>query len=112
MSYKVIPTPRFIKQAKRLSKKYQSLAKELKKLEDELGNNPQMGTGLGSNCFKIRIGVKSKGGGKSGGLRTIIYVVTKEKEVYLLTIYDKAEQVSVDNKLIREIIKEFIPKGK
>ena len=112
MSYKVIPTLKFIKQVKRLIKKYQSLKNELQLLEKELSANPTLGTGLGNNSYKIRIAVKSKGGGKSGGMRTITYVVTKDKEVYLLTIYDKAEQDSIDNETIKNIIKQFVPKEK
>lgn len=45
-------------------------------------------------------------------MRVITYLVTKEEEVYLLTIYDKAEQASVDNEVLKNIIKEFIPKQK
>ena len=45
-----------------------------------------------------------KGKGKSGGGRVITYAVTENKEVYLLTIYDKSEFDSVDDKTLRTII--------
>jgi hypothetical protein len=50
-----------------------------------LQDNPTAGISLGNSTYKIRIAIKSKGSGKSGGARVITYVVTAEKEVYLLT---------------------------
>jgi hypothetical protein len=35
----------------------------------------------------------------------ITYVVTENKEVYLLTIYDKAELDNIDDKTLKSIIK-------
>jgi mRNA-degrading endonuclease RelE of RelBE toxin-antitoxin system len=110
MTYSVIPTPTFRKQAKRLVKKYLSLKKELEQLEKQLSANPVIGTNLGNNTYKLRLAVKSKGGGKSGGMRLITYVVTKQLEVFLLTIYDKAEQESVDNKTLKSIIQSIAKK--
>ncbi len=42
-------TNSFLKQAKRLIKKYKSLKNELEKLEVELMKKPQMGVALGNN---------------------------------------------------------------
>jgi len=36
------------------------------------------------------LAIKSKGKGKSGGARVISYVITDNKEVILLSIYDKS----------------------
>lgn len=69
-----------------------------------LSTEPTQGTALGNDAYKIRISIKSKGKGKSGGARVITYVITPEKEVYLLTIYDKAEIDAVDDKTLRRII--------
>jgi mRNA-degrading endonuclease RelE of RelBE toxin-antitoxin system len=71
MSFSVIPTPRFKRQAKPLLKKYSSLALELEAFAQDLKNNPVQGESLGKNAYKIRISVKSKGKGKRGGLRMI-----------------------------------------
>lgn len=60
---------------------------------------------LGNDTSKIILAIKSKGKGKSGGAGVITYVVTNNKEVYLLTIYDKSEFDSVDDKTIKSIIK-------
>lgn len=69
-----------------------------------LENEPKTGTPLGSDIYKIRLAVKSKGKGKSGGARVITYLVTNNKEIYLLTIYDKSEFDSIDDRMIRTII--------
>ncbi|MCF8256783.1 MAG: type II toxin-antitoxin system RelE/ParE family toxin [Flavobacteriales bacterium] len=66
-----------------------------------------MGTPLGGSTFKLRIAISSKGKGKSGGARIITYVVTEEREVYLLTIYDKSEMDSIDTRTVRSIIKSL-----
>jgi len=79
----------------------------LLELTSLLQANPTAGTSLGNNTFKIRIAIKSKGTGKSGGARAITYVVTENKEIYLLTIYDKADLDSVDDTTLRKIIKSI-----
>ncbi|MBB6612988.1 type II toxin-antitoxin system RelE/ParE family toxin [Pontibacter sp. Tf4] len=107
MSYNIIPTDRFKKQAKRLLKKYSSLHDELRQLAADLAQNPTQGTELGHHTYKIRLAVKSKGKGKSGGMRIITYVVTTDKEVYLLTIYDKSEIASLSDKDIKEEVKRI-----
>ena len=58
-----------------------------------------------NDSYEIRIAIKSKGKGKSGGARVITYVVTDNNEVYLLTIYDKSEFDSIDDKTIKAIIR-------
>ena len=107
MSYSIVPIDKFKKEAKRLIKKYSSLKIELAKLGEELSINPEIGTPLGNGAFKIRLAIKSKGKGKSGGARIITYVVTDDKEVYLLTIYDKAEFNSIDNKTLKKVIAQI-----
>lgn len=104
MNYKVIPVDKFKKEAKRLIKKYPSLKNELSELAVSLSIEPTQGTALGNDTYKIRVSIKSKGKGKSGGARIITYVITPQKEIYLLTIYDKAEFDSIDDKTLRRII--------
>ena len=104
MSFSVIPSDKFKKEAKRLIKKFPSLKEELIDLANILGNTPETGTPLGNNTYKIRLAIKSKGRGRSGGARVITYLLTDNKEVYLLTMYDKSEFDSLDDKTIRMII--------
>lgn len=107
MSFSVIPSDKFKKEAKRLSKKYPSLKEELAELNDTLGNKPETGTPLGNDTYKIRLAIKSKGKGKRGGGRVVTYVVKDNKEVYLLTIYDKSEFDNVDDKTLKNIIQSL-----
>jgi len=107
MSYEIIATPRFKRDIKKLSKKYLSLKKEYAVLIAELEKNPQQGTFLGNNCFKIRISIASKGKGKSGGARVIIHIVVNEGVVFLLTIFDKAEKENISDKELDELLNQL-----
>ncbi len=69
MKANVIVTPNFQREAKKLMKKYRSLKSELAELAEQLEENPKMGTLIGEDTYKIRLAVKSKGKGKSGGMR-------------------------------------------
>ena len=109
MSFSVIPSEKFKKKAKKLIKKFPSLKQELAILGNELSQNPELGIALGNDTYKIRLAVKSKGKGKSGGVRVITYNVTENHEVYLLTIYDKSEFDNIDDKLIGNIIDSLMP---
>lgn len=104
MSFNVIPSDKFKKEAKRLIRKFPSLKEELRKLSTILSEHPETGKSLRRNTYKIRVAIKSKGKGKSGGARIITYLVTDNKEVYLLLIYDKSEYDNVDDKLLQQII--------
>lgn len=74
-------------------------------LLDSLEQDPEQGTPLGNNCFKIRIAIASKGKGKSGGARVIIHVVVTNEVVFLLDIYNKSEQESISEKELAELLK-------
>jgi len=104
MSYKVKTIPRFEKELKCLAKKYSSLKIEYISLVKSLIENPEQGTPLGNNCFKIRLAIGSKGKGKSGGARVITYIQITESEVYLLSIYDKSEQENISDKELASLL--------
>ena len=86
-------------------KKYASLVDELRELEECLHQNPAMGTPIGRSCYKIRLAIKSKGKGKSGGARVITYYYIHGSTVYLLSIYDKAEQENISEEKIAELLR-------
>ncbi|WP_257669832.1 type II toxin-antitoxin system RelE/ParE family toxin [Parapedobacter tibetensis] len=50
---------------------------------------------LGRSCYKIRMAIKSKGKGKSGGSRIITCVKLTQESVFLLTIFDKSEKDNI-----------------
>lgn len=107
MSYKIKTIPSFDKALKRLAKKYPSLKDEYLSLLDSLEASPKQGTPLGSNCFKIRISIASKGKGKSGGARVITHVIIEGNTVFLIDIYDKSEQSNISDKELLLLLKEI-----
>ena len=107
MKYNVITIPPFDKQLKRLARKFPSLKTEFVTLIEDLEENPQMGTSLGNNCFKIRLAIASKGRGKSGGARVITHFYIENETVFLLAIYDKSEQTDISDKELRELLYEI-----
>jgi mRNA-degrading endonuclease RelE of RelBE toxin-antitoxin system len=103
-------TEEFYRQLKRLAKHYRSLADDLDTLQHDLMENPEIGVPLGGGKRKIRLGVKSKGGGKRGGLRVItlnVVIDVTDTCVNLLTIYDKKEIANVSDKYIDELIRSL-----
>ncbi|HAK77385.1 MAG TPA: hypothetical protein DCR35_02465 [Runella sp.] len=105
--YSVRAARSFEREAKPLIKKYASLRQELATLGEQLQENPTLGTPLGQDCYKIRLAIKSKGKGKSGGARIITYVVTDNEEVILLTIYDKQIRGTISEKELKELLDEL-----
>jgi mRNA-degrading endonuclease RelE of RelBE toxin-antitoxin system len=105
MNYNVIPISNFKREAKRLIKKFPSLKQELLTLEDTLQNNPNIGTKLVKNCYKIRLAIASKNKGKSGGARVITHVYVAGSTVFLLSIYDKKEREDIDDKEMNDLLK-------
>ena len=73
-------TAEFKRQIKRLHKKYASLQSDYEQLINELTQNPFAGTDLGNGIRKVRMAIKSKGKGKSGGARVITYTLNKKAD--------------------------------
>ena len=107
MSYNVDTTPNFEKEAKKLYKKYKSLKSEILVLIDELSENPTKGIDLGNNIYKIRLAVKSKGKGKSGGMRVMTQVKIIKETVYLFSIYNKGDTDNISDNKISELIQNI-----
>ncbi len=108
MSYKVELTDNFIKEAKKLIKKYASLRTEIAKLGEELAENPTMGTSLGNDVYKIRLAIASKGKGKSGGARIVSFVKIIDETVYLLSIYNKGDRDNLTDNEIESLLSEYL----
>jgi len=105
MKNKVIIQDSFAKPAKFLSRRYRSFADDLLQLIKELENNPQLGSPIGGNVRKVRMAIKSKGKGKSGGARVITYVYLKGSTVHLLTVYDKSDQDTISDEVVSDLVK-------
>ncbi len=117
MRVKIHTTRSFRKEAKPLLKKYPSLKRELAELAEMLAENPQLGIFLGDDNYKIRLAVKSKGKGKSGGVRVITHVEVEVDvslkqisetltHVYLLSIYNKSEYDTISDERLEQLILE------
>jgi len=91
-------TPHFEHRYKRFLKKFGLLESDVDSLIDKLTVTPTLGEPLGAGLYKIRLAVKSKRKGKSGGFRVVSYLVTETDEsieIFLLTIYDKSDESSI-----------------
>lgn len=104
----IIATDEFKRCAKPLAKRYKSFNQDYQNLLDELEKNPQTGTDLGMGYRKVRMAIKSKGKGKSGGAR-VITLDTLECDgcLYLLFIYDKSDSDSVNLDVIKRLASEI-----
>jgi hypothetical protein len=105
MNYKVVATPSFLVDVKRLSKKYPSLKIDIAELAVLLSANPTTGTPLGKDAYKIRLAITSKGKGKSGGARVITCIKVIRAIVYLVSIFDKSEKENITDKELKELLK-------
>lgn len=109
MSYSIKVTSNFAKEAKRLAKKYSSFKKDYEEFKNSLQENPLQGDELTPGIRKIRMAIKSKGKGKSGGARVITFNVLAEQQngmVVLVLIYDKSDFSTVDVNIVKELIRE------
>lgn len=68
-----------------------------------MAQNPTQGTDLGNNTYKVRLAVESK----NSGARVITYIINEQKEVYLISIYDKSEVSTIKDSDLKNIIKDF-----
>jgi mRNA-degrading endonuclease RelE of RelBE toxin-antitoxin system len=111
MKIELITTPEFEKEFKRLNKKYASLKADLKVFEKDINENPKIGDPLGEEVYKVRIAIKSKNKGKSGGGRIItfaFYITISERKILLVTLYDKGEKDSISDAEIKSLIKKWL----
>ncbi len=80
---------------------------DLEVLIDSLEEDPIQGTALGKDCYKIRLAIKSKGKGKSGGARIVTHVYVSDQQVYLLTLYDKSEKENISDKELQNLLEHI-----
>lgn len=105
MSYKVVYTDNFAREARQLAKKHRSLKNDLEHLIQSLEQDPAQGRSLGKSCYKIRMAISSKGKGKSGGARVVTHVYVSGHLVYLLSIFDKSDKDTLSDKELDALIK-------
>lgn len=103
---RIRPQASFQRDFKRLLKKYPSLNSDIRELGNSLRGNPHQGDALGDNCYKVRLLIRSKNTGKSGGGRVITYLKIERESIYLLAIYDKSEMESLPDAFIKQLVKK------
>ena len=118
MKIKLILSPHFRNELKKLGKKYRSLDSDLEQFCIELIKNPVQGVLIRPNVRKVRMSIASKNKGKSAGARILTYfdvlVSFQESEseesyqkIYLFSIYDKSEQENLSPKDIENLIEQI-----
>ncbi len=98
----------FVRSAKQIAKRYRSFNDDYQALLRELRENPHSGADLGGGFFKVRMAIKSKGKGKSGGARVItLDAIERNGNLYLLYAYDKSDYDSVKVDVLRGYAREL-----
>ena len=100
----------FAKEAKRLAKKYPSFKQDYKEFLESIKNNPLQGDEITKNIRKIRMAIKSKGKGKSGGARVVTFNVltnTEKGQVVFLLLYDKEDASTVKVNVVKQLVQDL-----
>ena len=101
-------TATFLRQLKRLARKYRRIRPDLGTVINQLlaGQTPgdQM-QGTGYAVYKVRVRNTDAQRGTSGGYRVIYYIVNADADdILLLTVYSKTEQDDIDTETITRLI--------
>ena len=100
----------FVKEAKRLAKKYPSFKQDYKEFLESIKNNPLQGDEITKNIRKIRMAIGSKGKGKSGGARVITFNIltdVQNGQFVLLLIYDKEDASTVKTNVVKQMVRDM-----
>lgn len=109
MNYRITASPSFLRELKRLYKRYKSIKQDIEHLVQDLKQNPNIGVDLGNGLRKIRVAITAKGKGKSGGARVItynIFITEIDAEIKLLYIYDKSDKEAISENELHELMKK------
>lgn len=108
--YNVKTTDIFLKNIKKLSKKYRRIKKDFLPLLEELEAGQFIGnpiSGFNDKIYKVRVPSSDQQKGKSGGFMLIYYTIIDDKEIILLTMYAKAKQSNIRKNEIQEILDQL-----
>jgi hypothetical protein len=111
MILKFIPTQQYKKAFKKLYKKFPSLPFDYKVFEKEFSENPKLGVDLGGGFRKVRLAIRSKNKGKSGGGRVItyeMYIKDLEGVIILVDIYDKSDKDTITENEYLSVLNNFL----
>lgn len=105
MNYNFETTDDFDRQIKKLNKKYPSLKADFQSVLDNIEKELALAVDLGNGFKKIRIAIKSKNKGSSGGGRIITYesiIAIHETNLIFASIYDKNEFETIDIAVLKK----------
>ncbi len=105
MNYKTEIYKEFSKEFKTLLKKFPSLKSDFQNILDNIEKELNLADDLGNGFKKIRINIKSKGKGSSGGGRVITYetiIAIENKLVLFVSIYNKGDYDSIDLSILKK----------
>ncbi len=105
MNLKIVSLDSFLKDVKKLYKKYKKVTDDLKILKEQLVRDPKSGIDLGNHCYKIRLRNSSVPTGKSSGFRVIYYYLDDKNNVYLMAMYSKSDLENISDDKLVEILK-------
>jgi mRNA-degrading endonuclease RelE of RelBE toxin-antitoxin system len=105
VSLKIISLDSFEKDVKRLAKKYNKIASDLRELGNTLTDNPKAGIAMSNSLYKLRLKNSSASSGKSGGFRVIYYYIDEQNNIYLMKIYSKTEIENISEEKLLDILK-------
>lgn len=115
--YTIIPTDKFNEDVKYYvkKKKFNNIGKDIKKITDELEKGilvgeaiPNLNIQTNDHTYKVRAANTDTRVGKSNGYRILYYAIKDNREVYLLTIYYKKEDINIpSNREIEELVKKY-----
>ena len=100
----------FAKEAKRLAKKYPSFKQDYKEFLESIKKNPLQGDEITKKIRKIRMAIKAKGKGKSGGARVITFNILTDIEngqVVFLLLYDKEDASTVKVNVVKQLVRDM-----
>ena len=105
MNYKTEIDPLFSKEFKVLLKKFPPLKSDFQNVLDNIEKELALAYDLGNGFKKIRLNIKSKGKGSSGGGRVITYetiIAVNNKLVVFASIYKKDDFDSIDLAVLKK----------
>ena len=109
--YHVYISKHFKRQIKGLVKKYPNLKTDIRATLKEF--KKEQCISLGAHTYKLRIGLKSAGRGKSAALRIIILLIEVDSIIAPLTLYAKSDRANIPRQeimyhiaLVRQEIQE------
>ena len=105
MNYNIEIDSGFKKEFKTLLKKFPSLKEDFEKLISNIESELALADDLGGGFKKIRLNIKSKAKGKSGGARIITYetiIAVNETFLVFASIYNKTEYATIDISILKK----------